>query len=239
MRLPTTPVPSGGLPDLSRPSEWASQPFSDLLVGLPTPRGPPSGPPNPCRPLPAHLGGPPDNSPRAWSSWKALPEGREWLVGHPRGVGRLSGTGSRPLLDDLPTTPNRMTYQPLPTAPGPPGGVERPTGCAGIGWSGSGGLPGGLAEVEQPSRWTFRGWEALSDDRHGSERLCRRPTGVGKPSQRVGISQEALLEFLEGLGGHSKGWVRLGSPLGGLIGVGRSSRRAGRGQEALLESRQR
>ena len=46
--------------------------------------------------------------------------------------------------------------------------------------------------VVRPSLRVGRSWEALSEDREGSEGHLRVPAGLGKPSHRSGTDQETL-----------------------------------------------
>ena len=91
---PTYPRPMGGIPDLSRISEWASRPLLDLRVGLPTRPGP--------------LGGPLD--PSRTSGWASRPLLNLW-------VGFQTPPGPSGWLPTPPGSPGG-----LPTTPGPSGG---------------------------------------------------------------------------------------------------------------------
>ena len=153
-------VTSGGPPDPSRSSTWASQPLPDLSldlltlwVGLPTPPVLPRGPLDPPRPpcgLPGHLGSPSDPS-RAYrwafdlsrhsrlasrpiqELWDRLPK-PPGPTGVPRDPSQTSRRASRQLPDNrvgLPT-PSELGVG-LLTIPGPPGGHPDPSQT--LGWS--------------------------------------------------------------------------------------------------------
>ena len=105
-------------------------------------------------------------------------------------------------------------------------GVGRPSQRDGRGLES---LPEGCEGSEGPPVRVGRSWEALLEDRDGSEDLQRGLGGVGRPFRRAGRGREVSSRARRGWEGQ-KG---LGGPPGGTGGVRRPSQRIGIGWESL------